>query len=419
MEKYFLHLFQLVLVTTVSLSCSHQIARSPQEEQIPLVSFSLTPVKMDQLFFRTLGRIYPCVKTNESATILLPSNADIKISQGGVGLQANSKNEITINCENRNLELTYDGTVTLKQGMCEAIGEEIYCRPKSYPNPEVYADRLRYNISFNLPSGITALTPDTSLSLNNGILFQLAKFKPAVVHRTPHFFIEYIFPEDFNADTKNFQFAEKTLETYYENFGSLAFDHIRVGAIRRGEKTGEISGSPGGNLILFSRTAFGDPANLKGLERMGITRDISDALRKMIIAHELSHFWFSDLYLGHDGWMIEGIPNYLGLIAVKKNLPDDFPELVKMFVFADKQGKQSPIPNRPFGEGDDYIKAYYQGPLALYRIGEAIGHDELIHFIANIYRQNSDPSFKEFESLFLSRFPEHVSVWRQAWRIQD
>jgi hypothetical protein len=137
----------------------------------------------------------------------------------------------------------------------------------------------------------------------------------------------------------------------------------------------------------------------------------------MVISHELSHFWFSDRFLGRDGWMTEGIPNYLGLMAVKKSLPDDFPELLKMFKFMDKKGLQTPIANRPFGDGDNYIKAYYQGPLALYNIGEIIGQEELIHFLVDVYRQNSNPDFKAFESLFLRRFPNQEKNWRAAWRI--
>lgn len=407
----------ITLVALVTSSCAHKMVRTPQNERVPTISFTLTPISMDQRIFKTEGHISPCVKQNTPAKIFLPPGVDVKVSKDGRTLKVDQKNEIIVQCEEASSDLLFKGKVRLNPGMCEASDSEIYCRPNSYPNPEVYADRLRYNILFNLPSGITALIPDPSITLNNGILFQLGKFKPAKIKNTTHFTIEYIFPENFNADVSNFPFIEETLESYFENFGPLSFDHIRIGAIKRGEKTNEITGNPGGNLILFSRTAFGASVSMKGLDQMGITRDLTDAFRKMIISHELSHFWFSDRFLGLDGWMTEGIPNYLGLMAVKKSLPEDFPELLKMFKFMDKKGLQTPIPNRPFGEGDDYIKAYYQGPLALYRIGESIGQEELIHFIVDVYRQNSNPNFNAFESLFLKRYPDQEKVWREAWRI--
>lgn len=409
--------YLLLIVLSGCTTSTTRRANDLDNLKIPKISISLTPKSMDLLSFQTTGHISPCTKPGQTEKLFLPPGVTLSVSNHGVKLQPDSRNEISVLCETSGTQLDFEGSVTLKPGMCEATGDEIYCRPKSYPNPEIFADRIQYDVSFVLPPGFSALTPYASVALNNGMLFQLAKFQTPIFKKSKHISIEYLLPQNFNTDGSKYAFIENTIDAYFDSFGSLPFDSIRIGAIRRGEKSGEIAGSPGGNVILFSRSALGAPVTIRGMEQLGITRDISEALRRMIIAHELSHFWFSDRFLGKDGWMVEGIPNYLGLTAVKNTLAEDFPELLKMFIALDKKGQQTPIPNHPFGDGDNYLKAYYQGPLALYRIGESIGHDSLIRLIADVYKQNADPDFAAFETIFLKRFASHQTVWRTAWRL--
>lgn len=253
--------------------------------------------------------------------------------------------------------------------------------------------------------------------MNSGIEFQIARFDAPAVHTIGRYSVEYRFPVGFTPEPELENFIEKTLNNWTDAFGALPFQLVRVGAIRRGEKSGEISGSPAGNLILLSRTALKDKPNLSILKTMGIKYDLTDAMRKLVIAHELSHFWFGTKYLGKDGWMVEGIPNYLGLVAVRKESREQFAELLKFFKTMAAQGPQDAIPNHPFGGGAAYLRAYYQGPLALVQIGDAVGHERLIEFLARAYGNNSDPSFAEMSAAFKREFSSQSDLWDRAWRV--
>ncbi|NUM88298.1 MAG: hypothetical protein HUU37_03755, partial [Bdellovibrionales bacterium] len=83
----------------------------------------------------------------------------------------------------------------------------------------------------------------------------------------------------------------------------------------------------------------------------------------------------------------------------------------------DKKGRQDGIPGKPFGEGALFINAYYQGPLALFKIGESIGHPNLMKIIADVFNANSNPTFSDFERLFMAEYGDKADIWRKAWRL--
>jgi hypothetical protein len=317
-------------------------------------------------------------------------------------------------------KIDFEGLATLPSPKGGASGDEVYCLNNCPPNPELMVDKGSfYKVKFDLPTGFSALTFDSDLPSGLGLQFHIAKFQSPVFRKTASYSFEYVFPEGFSADEEYMKFLEGTMEKWTEFFGNPGLSHVKVGAIRRGEAKGEINGSPCGNLILFSRSAFGGKVDLKGLAGLGITPEDSQWFRKLVIAHELSHFWFGVKYSGRDGWMVEGIPQYLGLYAVFCENPAGVKPLLKFTEYLDKTIPQDAIPETPFGESQvAYIKAYYQGSLALFRIGEQIGHEKLLKFLDSVFKGNQTPQFADFDGKFKELFPEKYPEWLSAWRIK-
>ncbi|MDP3542111.1 MAG: hypothetical protein Q8T11_06525 [Elusimicrobiota bacterium] len=387
----------------------------------PRFDLRIKPLSMDEPRFAISGSISYCAD-DRKVSFFVPRRSTFSFTRNGVPLDVSPNDGIDWPCDKRHADA---GAVRF-QGMspegirkCGASHNEVFCLNNSVPNPEVMADWSLYRIRFDLPGGYGALVPDSSVELNTGIQFQIAKFRPAQNRKTKRFAFEYRFPSDFHPTEAYLVFLEETMEGYSDLLGDLPFKKIKVGAIRRDEKRGEISGSPSGNLLLFSRTAFHDKPNLEGLRSVGIDGDVSDALRKMVIAHELSHFWFSRTFMGKDGWMVEGIPNYLGLVAVRKGSPKDYAELRKLYEYADARGPQGAIPNHPFGDGPLYVRAYYQGAFALVKLGEELGHENIIGLISAVYQKNADPEFADFDREFRKTFPSRTELWERAWRIGE
>jgi hypothetical protein len=387
---------------------------------IPRFELRIKPLTMDEPLFEIGGSVNYCTDEPRRVVFIVPKDSTFRFTRNGSPLDVSPSGGIAWPCDkgvSTSAPVLFQGTSPKSIKRCAASHHEIFCLNNSVPNPEVISDRSTYRLQFDLPKGYSALIPDSSVEMNSGIQFQLAKFHSPRHRKTKRLTFEYRFPLDFSPMESYLGFMEETLEGYLDMFGELPFHVVKVGAIRRGEKTGEISGSPAGNLILFSRTALGDKPNLDGLRGIGIQADVSDALRKMVIAHELSHFWFANSFVGKDGWMVEGIPNYLGLVAVWKSSQADYAELRKFYEYMDSQGPQDSIPNRPFGEGPLYIKAYYQGALALAKLGEAIGHEPIIKMIAAVYHDNSNPEFTDFDRAFKKGFPSKVDLWETSWRV--
>lgn len=317
-------------------------------------------------------------------------------------------------------KIEFAGLSALPSPKGGASGDEIYCLNNCPPNPELLVEKGSfYKVKFDLPAGFSALTFDSDLPSGVGLQFHIARFQDPVVRKTASYSFEYVFPEGFSANEEYLKFLEHTMERWTEFFGSPGFSHVKIGAIRRGESKGEINGSPCGNLILFSRSAFGGKVDLRGLAGLGITPEDSEFFRKLVIAHELSHFWFGVKYAGEDGWMVEGIPQYLGLYAVLFDNPTGVKALLKFTEYLDRTIPQDAIPGKPFGENQvAYIKAYYQGSLALFRIGEQIGHEKLLQFLNSVFKGNQSPGFADFDGKFKEQFPQKYPEWLSAWRIK-
>lgn len=314
----------------------------------------------------------------------------------------------------------FTGSSTMRAPKCEALEDEIYCMNNSLPNPEVLSDGSFYDVHFKLPEGYSALCADPDVIQLHGLEFQVANLAKPIVKNAGDLRISFSFPVGFVPDKRYLEFIQNQLEVDQKTLGDLPFKEIKVGAIRRGG-SGEISGNASGNLILFSRTALGAPVNIQTPKKLDIEENIDDPLRKLIIAHELAHFWFGWKYLGQDGWMQEGIPQYIGLIASMRNSSPQQAEAIKSFVQKmAKKGSKEPIPNSSFSEDEiGYLRAYFQAPAALFGLGEVIGQDRLLKFLLAVYQEKRNPDFTDFESRFNSLFPDQRSKWRQVWQLAD
>lgn len=316
--------------------------------------------------------------------------------------------------------VAFEGISQLRAPKSLASGDEVYCLNNCPPSPEILTDApSSYNVKYDLPPGYSAISFDSEIPSSMGLQFQIARFQPPIIRKTRNFSFEYVFPEGFNADSAYLDFLETTMEKWFELFGSPGFTTVRIGVIRRGEAKGEINGSPCGNLILLSRSALGGKVDLSGLTAMGIDNSSATQFRKMVIAHELSHFWFGVKFTGHDGWMTEGIPQYLGICAVRQETPDQVRPLLVFTEHLDKMIPQDAIPDNPFSDDQIlYIKAYYQGSLALFRIGEMIGHENLHGLLRAVFDENKNPAFADFDRHFKQLYPEKHQDWLKAWRVK-
>lgn len=316
-------------------------------------------------------------------------------------------------------QVDFIGVSQLRPPKSMATGDEVYCLNNFPPNPELVTDMpSRYKVKFDLPQGYSAISFDEHIASSMGLQFQIARFQKPLIRKTANFTFEYVFPEGFSAEPTYLEFLENTMEKWFALFGDPGFDLVRIGVIRRGEAKGEINGSPCGNLILLSRSALGGNVNLKGLAPLGIKDGDEDQFRKLVIAHELSHFWFGVKFAGKDGWMTEGIPQYLGLYAVHNEDPEKAGPLLAFTRYLDRMIPQDAIPNNPFSENQVlYIKAYYQGSLALFTIGESIGHENLCHLLTSVFNGNRNPEFKDFDREFLKLYSDKHEEWLKAWRM--
>jgi len=83
-----------------------------------------------------------------------------------------------------------------------------------------------------------------------------------------------------------------------------------------------------------------------------------------------------------------------------------------------QKGPHVPIPNHPFDEESAGImQAYYQAPLALYKLGQQLGQDRLLAFLLSVYQANRNPTFDDFDRRFAADFPKHLTLWRQLWQL--
>lgn len=225
-------------------------------------------------------------------------------------------------------------------------------------------------------------------------------------------------PADFKPEEKYIEFLGSVLDKYVDRFGALSFSTLQVGAIRRGKDT-EVNGSPSGDLILFSRTALGAPLNESSSHPFGATVDLSDPIRRLVIAHEISHLWFGDKFLGDEGWMAEGIPQYLGILESVKTVDNAHGKALLSFLSKVAQtASQKPIPSADLSTQDGMILSNYSAPLALYAIGEKVGHDTLIALITDVYDKKRKPVFADFDSAFKSKFPQLADDWTRLWQLK-
>lgn len=394
------------------------IAQDSVKAQLPSFNFTVTPKTLTAPVFEIEGSISFCQGNETKVQFITPKHSTFTFARNGYPINVNEVGGINWKCASDTDNLIYFKGESGYVNRCAASKGELYCLNNSAPNPEIAADASAYDISFILPKDYAALQPDKELALKNGIQFQIAMFDKPVVHKGSVISFEYIFPKGFAAETRYIAFLENVIKGYVSNFGKLPYDNLKIGAIRREEDKGTISGAPAGNLILFSRTALSDPPKIELPKDMGITKDITDPIRKLVIAHELSHFWFGDKHAGRDGWMVEGIPQYLGLYEVFKDSRENFAELMKFFEYYDKHAPQDEIPNSGLNSKNGYMKAYYQAPVALVYIGNDIGHENLVRLIVEVFSRNSNPAFADFTRVFKSRYPSKEMLWETAWRIK-
>jgi hypothetical protein len=383
---------------------------------LPRFNLTIEPASVESADLKITGS----VETEEpSLSFTLMPWHSYEFSRAGKSITVRDKTKIQFTDEGAH-SVEFEGTSHMSGEKYAASEGEIYCLNNSVPNPEVLSNGSYYNVRFVLPHGYSALVSDADVLQLNGLEFQIAQFAKPVVCQQQDVRLEFVFPRGYSARKEYLDFIKNQLAADIERIGKLPYSTIKIGVIRRGGQT-EINGNPSGNLILYSRTALGDPVSLKSPAAVGITDDISVPLRKLVIAHELSHLWFGSEYLGKDGWMQEGIPQYLGWVAATNE--ESASTRGAMLTFFEKmsmKGSRGPIPNHPFNETDSgIIQSYYQGPLALYKVGEQIGQDKLLAFLLSVYREHRDPTFDDFNRKFADDFPAHHSLWWHLWQLDQ
>ena len=94
----------------------------------------------------------------------------------------------------------------------------------------------------------------------------------------------------------------------------------------------------------------------------------------------------------------------------------DRDDLLKFFRVSGNSAS-GPIPGQPLDDSAGYLKAYYQAPLALLSIGDAVGHEQLRLLLLKVFKKNSDPKFQDFDVEFKAAYPKSYAAWRTAWRL--
>jgi len=214
----------------------------------PHFDMSIRPISLDCPSFAIKGSIAIPGTGKKIVNLSMMPGLKYKFAVNGSEVVPDEKNVITLECNPMNPEsrlIRFEGNSQIQNPKCQAFGDELFCLNNCPPNPEILTDgSSRYKIRFDLPTGYQAITFDSEIPSSIGIQFHIAKFQKPILRKSANFTFEYFFPEGFKAEEQYFDFLEKTLEDRRMYFGDLGFKLIRVGAIRRGEEKGEISGSP-------------------------------------------------------------------------------------------------------------------------------------------------------------------------------
>ncbi|MBS1955296.1 MAG: hypothetical protein JST89_14010 [Cyanobacteria bacterium SZAS-4] len=407
----------LPILSVLLLAAVLPVPATARDNSLPTFKLTIKPLSMEKTVFDIEGDV--AITAPSLSFVLMPWHA-YKFVHDGNKVEVKDSTKIPFSDHRAANHVQFSGTTEMRGQKCVAADGEIYCLNNSLPNPEVISNGSYYDVSFVLPHGISALAADSEVIQLHGLEFQLAKLSQPIIERLNETRIEFIFPEGFQAKQEYLEYIKECLATDLKQFGKLPFSTIKIGVIRRGG-TSEINGNPSGNLILFSRTALGDPVAINSLSQLDIHEDLSDGLRKLIIAHEVAHFWFGSKYLGQDGWMQEGIPQYIGLVAATKGESEQ--HVKAMLSFFEKKAERvlsGPIPNTKFEEeSPGFERDYYQAPLVLYKLGKQMGHDRLITFLVSVYAEKRDPTFADFDRRFVRDFPSYVPLWRKLWKLDS
>jgi len=381
-------------------------------ETIPQYDLKIIIPSLSRAIVNIEGTVHAV--NDHSAFAILPGQ-EYKFDIEGQPISVQNEKELKVDSSTI---FHFSGTTKIRQNAkCQANGAEFYCLNKVYPNPELLAAQGRYKCLFSTPHKFKALTADSSVIQSNGLQFQIAHFTKHFTLLANKMQVTFMMPGGFIPDMYYCRFMTKTLKNYQEKFGPLPFKLLHVGAIQRGGDN-EVNGSPSGNLILVSRTALGAPLNPKTATPPGAKQDISESLRKMVLAHELAHMWFGETYLGADGWMVEGIPQYLGIVeAVRSVEPEEAESLLAFLAKAAEMAPPGAIPNHQLDSPQEFARAYYASALAMYEIGKGIGHDHLVDLLVAVYKKNKSPTFADFDAAFRSQFPKQVELWQKSWRL--
>ncbi|CAN5557681.1 hypothetical protein BH10CYA1_BH10CYA1_25700 [soil metagenome] len=413
-----------LLFTVALLSISASSAEA--DEAFPKYKLRITVPMMKNLVLKIDGTV-SCPKENPTFAVL--PGRDYKCDINGAPIEVSDQVPLKTlgsaeqtqslkSAPKSELVVHFTGTTTLPtSSKVMASEDEFYCLNKVYPNPEILADGGFYQCEFHVPPGFSIAWPNSNVVQRNGLQFQVAKMSPIRSINTKTMGLQLQMPTDFKPDEKYIQFLSSVLDKYVDRFGGLSFSTLQIGAIRRG-KDSEVNGSPSGDQILFSRTALGAPLNESSSHPSGSVVDLSDALRRLVIAHEISHLWFGDKFLGDEGWMVEGIPQYLGILETVKSVDKAHGEALLSFLKTVAQtAPQKPISTAGLSTRDGIILSNYSAPLALYAIGEKVGHDALIVLIKDVYEKNEKPTFADFDTAFKSKFPQSVNDWNRLWQL--
>jgi hypothetical protein len=249
-------------------------AAAAKANSLPTFKMTIKPVSMEKTDFDIAGD----VETSDSSLsfVLMPWHA-YKFARDGKTIEVTNNTEIHFADNRAAKRVHFNGTTQLRGQKCAAADGEIYCLNNSIPNPEVKSSGSYYDVHFVLPHGYSALAADREAIQLNGLEFQIAHFAKPIVERVGKTKLVFAFPEGFLAKREYLDYVKDQLAIDLKQFGELPFTTLKIGVLRRGGGS-EINGNPSGNLILYSRTALGDPVSLSSPGKLGIDGDLTDGL---------------------------------------------------------------------------------------------------------------------------------------------
>jgi hypothetical protein len=216
-------------------------------------------------------------------------------------------------------------------------------------------------------------------------------------------------PDHTQALDRIMRSAHDALSYYTTHFGPYPFRHVRV--IER----------PGSG-----KGAHADANTIDVMEGFSLLHPKPDRdvdLPYHIVAHEIAHQWWgtqvTPAFVEGGGILVESLATYSALLMGKDTLGDEHARRYLRFVRLEYQHPRSPA-MPPLLRATDAFLNYRKGPLALYTLGEYIGHERVRRALRTLLdTRGSVHSPQLSTSLDLYRELAAVTPESSQWLLHD